>query len=192
MNDAAPEPIPYATPMLYSGPQGVWRERDLLVIAKNSPIPPQCVKCNQPPAANWRWRKTLYWHTPGLYILVLFPGVLIYVIVAMIVRKSARVEIGLCDLHLGRRRRDIAIAWLLVLVAFVLLFVAVSTGSDRAYSRGPIPLIAGIGGFVLIIGSLIWAIVRTRPVVPKKIDDNFAWLSGAGADYLNTLPPTGR
>jgi hypothetical protein len=110
----------------------------------------------------------------------------------LVTRKSTRVEAGLCEEHIGRRRRDIAIAWLIALTAVASFAFAIFAGSDPRLGRTSIAPITAISGFVLLIVSVIWGAVRTRPLVAKKMTDNYAWLAGAGADYLNTLPAFGQ
>ena len=58
------------------------------------------------PAEGYTKKFNLSWHHPALYLIVL-AGVLIYVIVALIVRKTARVNIPLCPAHRAKRRNII-------------------------------------------------------------------------------------
>jgi hypothetical protein len=103
---------------------------------------------------------------------------LIYLIVALIVRKAATVEIGLCHEHLAKRRRDIWITIGLLIGGLIGLALAIGS-SDGTYL-----LIA----FPLLIASLIYGIVAVRVVAPAKIDHQFVWLTGVNKDYLDELP----
>src|SRR5436309_2493776 len=73
----------------------IWRSGPLLVMSQGARLPDRCVKCNAP-ANGQRLTRKLYWHSPYLYLLILL-NLLIYALVAIFVRKKARVEIGLCD-----------------------------------------------------------------------------------------------
>src|SRR5260370_36502587 len=69
-------------------------------------LPPLCVKCGAP-ANDKPVVKSFYWHNPAIYLVIL-AGVLIYLIVAVIVRKGIEVSVPLCALH--SKRRSIAVA----------------------------------------------------------------------------------
>ena len=107
------QPNPYAAPRaetdlapsLAGSGAALRREGNLLVVPTvGASFPPRCVICNQP--AQRRLRRKLFWHPPGYYALICI-GALIYVIAAMIVRKSAEFEVGICEEHSARRRNAI-------------------------------------------------------------------------------------
>jgi hypothetical protein len=155
--------------------QGVWRSGSKLVMSLGADLPPRCVKCNVP--THLRLKRRLTWHHPVLYIL-LFVAVLIYLIVAMILRKAATVNLGVCDEHLQKRRRDLGITWGLVLLG-LLGFVAAIWFYDGNYFL--------IGALSFVVG-LIYGLVAVRLVTPAKIDERFVWLRGVNKEYLNELP----
>ena len=155
---------------------GVWRDGSKLVMSRDAELPPRCVKCNVP--THFRLKRRLSWHHPLLYIL-LFVALLIYLIVAMVVRKNATVEIGLCDEHLKKRRRDLRIAIGLLVAGLAGLALAIG------FSDGTYLLL----GFLGLIAALIYGIVAVRIVAPSKIDDQFVWLTGVNKTYLSELPP---
>lgn len=103
---------------------------------------------------------------------------MIYLIVALVVRKSATVEIGLCDEHLAKRRRDL---WIMIgLLIAGLLGLALAIGySDPTYL---------LLGFLGLIAAIIYGVVAVRIVTPAKIDDRFVWLKGVNKYYLDELP----
>lgn len=154
----------------------LWRSGNLLVLRKDAFLPDRCVKCNQP-ANGFKLPRKLSWHTPWLYLLIL-PSLLIYIIVALIVSKKARLEIGLCQEHRQRRRRDLAIAWLI----FVLSLVAF--GAAAALSNGWLAL----AGVSLLLVAIVYGAVRVPPVQAKRIDNQFLWLKGVSPAFLATLP----
>jgi hypothetical protein len=155
----------------------IWRDGKFLVAARDTVLPDRCVKCNRP-ARGLRMTKKLYWHPPAYYLLVC-AGLLLYAIVALIVRKTATLHLGICEEHRNKRRRSIAIAWSLVALAVVLFVVSASTNEGT---------FAGIS-VLLILGAIIFGIVTTQLVAPVKIDhQGVVWLKGVPPAYLEGLP----
>ena len=155
----------------------IWRDGKFLVAARDTVLPDRCVKCNRP-ARGIRMTKKLYWHPPAYYLLVC-AGLLLYAIVALIVRKTATLHLGICEEHKNKRRRSIAIAWSLVGVAIVLFVVAAST-NEGAFAGFAV---------LLILGAIIFGIVTTQLVAPVKIDhQGVVWLKGIPPAYLEGLP----
>jgi hypothetical protein len=154
---------------------GVWRSGAKLVMSRDAELPPRCVKCNVP--THLRLKRKLSWHHPALYLIILV-ALLIYFIVAMVLRKSATVEIGLCDEHQAKRRRDV---WITVALAMVGLlgFVFAIGFEDGMY------LLMAFGA---LIAAMIYGIAVARVVAPAKIDDRFVWLTGVNKQYLDELP----
>jgi len=155
---------------------GVWRDKSKLVMSKGAELPDRCVKCNAP-SQEPKLKKKLSWHHPAIYLLI-FVALLIYFIVAMIVRKTATVELGLCDEHRSKHRRNILTTWALILLGvggFVLAVIV----EDTTF------LLVGI---LLIFAGIIYGVVTIRIVWPAMIDDKFAWVKGVNKDYLDELP----
>jgi len=153
-----------------------WRSGNLLVVAREAVLPDRCVKCNAP-AQGQKLRRKLSWHTPWIYALIIL-GLLFYIIAAVITSKRARIDIGLCREHFAARKRDVLIGWLSFALS-IALFVA------AAYFESGWIALAGAGVF---FGGIIYAVVRTPIVSPKRIDDHYAWLKGASPAYIAELP----
>jgi len=64
--------------------------------------PAVCIKCGRP-ADGERLKKTSSWHPRWVYILILI-ALLIYIIVALVLRKSTTLHIPLCLTHRTRYR----------------------------------------------------------------------------------------
>src|SRR5438445_9109093 len=102
---------PYASPReagynpgqaVFNAPfAGLWAQGDLLVMHKLAPLPDICLKSNLP--STRRLKRSLSWHHPGYYFFILL-HILIYIIVALIVRKSATIYVPLTDEWFIRRR----------------------------------------------------------------------------------------
>jgi hypothetical protein len=155
---------------------GIWREKSTLVMSKGATLPPYCIRCNEPTHGKVLKRK-LSWHHPAIYLIILV-ALLIYFVVAMVLRKNATVEIGLCEKHLALRRRNIWITWLLCLFG-VLGFMMAVVAEESAYM---------LLSLAFFLGAIIWGVVAVRVVSPAKIDDKFVWLKGVNEDYLNRFP----
>ena len=155
--------------------EGVWREGDQLAMHKSGVLPDCCVRCAAPTNGR-RLRQTLHWHHPAVYIAVFSP--LIYIILALALRKSAVVDVGLCERH-AALRRTAALAGAGFGGGGLLAFIA-SIALDE-----PILALAGLASMLV---AIVWAAVGRRTVIPAKIDDHHVWLRGLPQGYLATLP----
>ena len=161
---------------------GLWRSGKYLVMHRDCQLPDRCVKCNKP-ATGYRLKRNLTWHTPWLYLLFIAAW-LIYLIVAAIVSKKARIQIGLCEEHRGIRQRDIIITWILVLSGIFSLGAATVMNPTWVY---------GLSGLGLLLVALIYGIWRVPMVQPKRIDEQHVWLHGVSEEFMAELPEfTGR
>lgn len=153
----------------------IWRKDSVLVMSRQALLPDRCIKCNEP--AERKLKRKLSWHHPAIYLLI-FVGALVYVVLAMIMRKSATIEVGLCENHSAIRTRDIMIAWTLGLLSIASILLAARL-EDLTFVA-----IAG----VLIIACAIYGVVRVKVVTPTRIDENFIWLKGCNPRYLTAFP----
>ncbi len=157
----------------------IWRDADQLVALPGAELPPRCVKCNEAAVAPTRERK-LYWHHPTLYLLILL-NMLIYIVVALIVRKKAIVAPGLCSEHKKRRRIALTGVWAGFLGGLALLVMSMS---DSVANGGILVLVATLLWIATAIGGVLFA----RIVYPKRIDKSYVRLKGCGAPFLDSLP----
>jgi hypothetical protein len=177
---------PYQSPQAVLAPEivpgaDVWQDGNLLVLRRGSVLPDRCIKCNAP-AEGYRLRRNLSWHNPALFLTIL-AGLLIYVIIALIVRQTMQVEIGLCPVHRSKRLRAIAIGWILALAGIATMILGGTTGGRQSGGY----MLIGLG--ILLIG-LFYGLIGSSTVSPKKIDPYFGWLKGACREYLAELPPS--
>ena len=158
---------------------GAWRDDKTLVITHQATLPDRCAVCNAP-AEGTTVKKTLFWHTPMLLpLLVLFPiGIIIYGVLAALFKKTMPVSMPLCTKH-QRRRTIIGITGLLMLPAFP-IFAAVGLSISEPMLIPPGILLSLAGIVVLIIGrNELW---------PTRITETYAYIRGANAEWLDTLP----
>ena len=156
----------------------VWRDGDQLVTLPGAALPGRCVKCNEAAAEPTKDRK-VYWHHPALYLLILL-NMLIYIVVALAVRKKAIVAPGLCSEHKKRRQTALILVWTGFLAGLALVLVMMSGSGDA----GTLMLIAMLLWIATAIGGVIFA----RIVYPKRIDKSHVRLKGCGAAFLDSLP----
>ncbi|HUQ05289.1 MAG TPA: hypothetical protein VM261_22450 [Kofleriaceae bacterium] len=173
---ALPAPATLASSGAWGPLQPPWaacrRDGELLVCPRECMLPPHCVKCGAP--ASERHTAKLYWHPPGWYALLLL-SLWGYLIAALLVRKKAVLEVGLCDRHARRRRRGRMTGWMIVLGGVAVMF----TGD-------PIVILAGI---VAVLTGLLVASAMGRLAVARRIDDCYVWVRGVHASILRALPP---
>ena len=158
--------------------ESVWRDGQSLVMASGAELPCRCARCNSP-VTRPPIKRTLYWHQQWIYLLIVL-SLLIYVIVALIVRKKAVARIPLCDQHRQKRWMIIAASWLMALVG-----IGTFAAGVGAQTGGGAALLAGL---VLFITGIVLGIWKGRLVVAKKIDSGKVWISGFCRQYLDGLP----
>lgn len=163
-----------AAPPVATG--GLYRQKKLLVTRSETSMPDRCVKCNAP-ANGFRLKRQLFWHHPGLYLLILI-SLLIYIIAALIVRKKAVLHIGLCEAHRTQRRWIIAGSWVAGLGGLGLLLAGIGWESWLAVLMGLIVMFAG-----LVVGAVLGPVVAA-----SRIDKDVVKVRGVGPQFLAELP----
>jgi hypothetical protein len=172
--------------LLESG-EAAWRDGKTLIVRKGAELPDRCVKCNAP-AHGYRLRRSLSWHSSVWYLVVLI-NILLYVIVALIVRRTGKVAAGLCPRHRARRAWAIALGWLTALAGFGSCIAGALLWDVRQNSVASpsAPILLGVG-LILFVGGMIGGIVGSRVLVPNRIDKNLIWLTKLSPQYLATFP----
>jgi len=182
---AAPmQVLPYLGPMATAS-YGVWRQGNQIVASKGATLPTACVKCNCTEELK-SIRRNYSWHHPA-WVLLIFVGVLIYIIVALVLRQSGVVTFSLCHRHRKRRAIALLLMWLGVLVSYGAMFV----GCSLTQRREDLQVLIVISWFILLVAALIAGQIFARILTPKKIDDRFLYLGGACPEFLNSLPDAG-
>ena len=157
----------------------IWRDGDHLKMKIHSVLPNRCVKCNRP--AQTREHVVLFWHPSWLYLLVL-PCFLIYFLVALPVRKTAEIDIGLTSAWARKRRLAFLLASIICLAGMGVLIAGIVRNKGETE---PITIVTGIG---LIAGGLSYGRRKASLVTAWRITNEFVWLEGVCRDYLNELP----
>ncbi|RSZ59361.1 hypothetical protein HF313_02955 [Massilia atriviolacea] len=173
-------PVP---PNVYAAPKSsfqeaplahCWREGDMLVAPAQSRLPLRCVKCNAP--ATLDRPRAFYWNHPGWYLLLL---VVVYVAIALFVRKKAIVSIGLCGRHRRRRR---LLSWG-GYGLFALGLYALMSAID------PVRPFLGWVGCLLMLAGILCASIGARLLRVVRITDHEIRFKGCGPAFLDSLPP---
>lgn len=149
-----------------------------MVVPRGAALPPNCVKCGRDAAVPWQ--KKFYWHEPWLYILILFPGLLIYAIVALFIRKKMELNVPLCDAHHSDRKRYNLLG-AVMLIGFIP--VAIMLATVLKMDAG-IAWLVGLGMF--IAGVVFFS--KATFLKPTKIDEQGGTFQGADEAFLKLLP----
>ena len=172
----APKAPLYVAPTRLELDGDCWREGSVLVVRAECKLPQRCIKCNAPALQPIKHRR-YYWHSPAWYLLILF-NLLIYLLVAVLVRKHVRVSAGLCARHLQRRRIGLGLALLSAPLGIALMFV----GVDQ--QRGWVIL----AGAVSLLTLLLVGVGMARILAPSHIGPVYTRFKGCGPEFLATLP----
>jgi len=175
---------PLTTPSVYEAQivedLGLWRKGNLLVMRKNSPLPARCVKSNAP--TDRRLKRNMYWHHPAIYLSILI-SILIYVILALILRKSATIYIGLSDEWFAKRHRAMLVGWLLFLASIAMIIA----GIGMLDQSDAFPWLIAASPLLFLFGA-IYGLLGARMVTPVRISDEYVWLKGIHPSFLADLP----
>jgi hypothetical protein len=181
----AAESNPYAAPRAdvnagaggpYATPNAFWRSGPILMTRHGAVLPGRCVKCNAEAQESLK-KQRFYWHHQAWFALVL-ANAIIYVVVAMIVRRHADVTYCLCAPHKQQRKRGVFLGVGGILFSLVLIFVGI------ANNQAALTLIAVLGFLV----SIVIAIVKGRTLLPVRIDKAGAQFKGCCEAFLSSLP----
>lgn len=150
------------------------REGKYAFVPKGRDLPPRCIICNAEAATPIK-QKTMYWHSPWLYFLILL-NILIYAFIAIFVRKKTKVSPGYCKAHRSARRKKIY-----SFLGGSLLFVC--GGMFLVANQEPAGALAFVVAFLLLIPAIIIS-NRFRPV---SIDNSGAKFAGCQEPFLDSL-----
>ncbi|MGO1003197.1 hypothetical protein [Lysobacter sp. CA196] len=159
---------------------GPWRDGKDLVAQRNSELPARCVKCNAD-AKTPKLFQRYYWHHRGWHLLILF-NLVIYVIVRVAIRKSARLNVGVCADHARQR--------LVAMWAVALLLVA-SVATLLVAMNERLGAVAYLSSLALLIAATAVGLLKARLLYPKRIGERYARFAGCGDEFLATLPSFG-
>jgi len=167
-----------AAPAALAGARRVGAQ--FVVPRAGAPLPPNCVKCGRPTQETVN--KTYWWHNPLIYLVVLISPV-IYVIVALIVRKSCKLSVPVCEEHRSSYKTKRWVGGILMLISIPLwiAIAAIGNGSDDAMGIGVLVFF-----LAFFVGLIVFAVASI--VKPSNMDEQTATFKGAGESFLQLLP----
>ncbi len=182
---SAGEINPYAAPSTFvplqvSPAEGLWHQGRFLLVRKGTPLPDRCVKCNAP-ADGQRLKRVFSWHHPAVFALAL-AALVVYVVVALVVRQSITLQVGVCHEHLARRRFGIVVGWCGFLGGCAMIALSWMPESRELFQ---LLLYAGLA---LLVSGPLFGLWRSQIVWARKVDKDFAWVGGVCHEYLAQLP----
>jgi hypothetical protein len=153
------------------------------VVPRDAILPSLCIKCGNAPTEPWL-KKSYSWHNPLVYLLLISP--VVYLIVALIVRKKIKLAVPLCSAHRSIRKKRLWLSIILLLGCIPLpVAMAAYIGTDAANT---LALWLGLGMFVA--GVIFYAYVS--PIRPTHIWASSAEFTGACPEFLASLSPSPR
>jgi len=156
----------------------VFRRGKLLVVPRDTTLPSWCVLCDKR-AADATKKTEFSWHNPWIYVLLLSP--LIYVVVALIVRKTMKFQVPLCSEHRRRRSR---LSWAGGLCFLAAVPVAVALGYALGEEWMAVPILTGLG---MALGGLIVVARGSATIAATHIDQHRGLFRGASEAFLKRL-----
>lgn len=181
---ASPQPTdPYAPPqadleLSADSARLIRRLGKHIVVPRDVPLPQRCVKCNGE-GDGIRITPRLYYYHWSVMLAVVVLLLLVWplaLVVALVGRRSARVDLSLCKRHQRRRRimAGVAVAFLtLSLVAPWIGFMTPAIDHDLTIGAGIVAFVTG----------LVITAVRGQPLRIARIRDNTLHLSGTGEAF---------
>ena len=160
----------------------IWRDGKLLVMRKGAELPYRCIKTNGP-ADVWQ-KRTLIWSPWWVVVLILF-NQLIGLLAYLLVRKRAKIRIGLCEARRAARVKAIWAAWLLPFLGVGLMGAGVVAVNNDPNT----PLVfLMLVGLLMLLAGLIITLTLPGGVKAQRISETHIWIKGVHPDYLASFP----
>jgi len=151
--------------------------------AERGLLPPVCALTGQP--TDDVKTKIFRWQPGWISVLIVF-GLLPYLVVALILRKTMTVQLPLVRAKHGHWLWREAVSWVAVLIALGVFF----TGSGMSLSRdheqlsGPL-MLTGLGLFVVFL--VVYLLLMRLGLHPTQITDRDITLAGVHQNFVDAL-----
>lgn len=142
-----------------------WIDDDCLIVRKNGMLPPDICIHSGEPTDGFTMTKHFQWMPAWIYALLLISPI-IYLIVALIIKKSGVLTYGVGPKFAFRRKIGLSIGWVGSLSMLALIILGV------LYESSNLVLIS----VVLLIISIIVGAVLVQPFKIKKIDELYVYI----------------
>ena len=171
---------PYAPPkseLIETGRDEITRRGRYVVLRPDIEWPSRCFKCNR--ETDNRKDVRLTYLNPWIIATILI-NVLITLVLALIFRKRFKVSLPLCKDHAQKRRNFVVFQW--ASLAFTIVTAALWLLTDSL----PLGYVALFTFVVVVLSALFGRIAHAAKFKQGKI-----WLTGAGREFLDSLPEHG-
>lgn len=184
MSDLFNPYAPPATELRSETGDHCWRDGKIVVLRAGHDFPARCICCNTP-AAPPRKARTLSWHSPWLFLLILL-NIIVYLVVALLVRRRVRLHPVLCAAHAAARRRGLWTGGGILLLGLMVLFSGAANAAAGLSGLRDALLLAG----TLLMLAAVWVASRVpASLSAARIDKQVIRVRGAGEPFLASLPP---
>jgi len=157
-----------------------WRDGPLVVVTHESVLPPFCVKTGEP-AAGMEWLQVRWYPAWAVFSFVLGP----LAFVALLFIPARKLELGI-PISAAMLRTRMRRQWL-ARVGLVINFLAIGGLVAATILKSESLFSVSAATFPT---SLVVSMLLHRPLLRvKRINARFAWLAGAGENFLAILPP---
>ena len=150
-------------------------------------LPPVCALTGEP--TDHTVNKTFYW-MPSWVIVFIFAGLLPYLIVALILRKSMAVRLPLSYEKRGHWfwRQTVLIVGALLGLGLIFTGIAVGASKERNESLETVGGILFVAGALTFFATLIVALILQRGTIrPVRIEGDEIHLVGVHRDFVDAL-----
>lgn len=158
---------------------------DLVVPLEVNELPDVCVQCGGTTDGK-PITKVFYWHHPGWYLTILL-GVLVYVLIALGVRRKHRLTLSMCREH--RRTRLVRmlagyVGFPLLLVGFCFASITLGQGVEGDDAANAVPVVMLICALLGVTGFVI-AMRADQVLRPSRMDREEARYRGASPTLVD-------
>lgn len=179
-------PQPYAPPYGAQNPVGIWARGDMMIFHKQAVFPDICLKSGKP-AGGSRFKQNLSWFPPWI-VVTLFVAWIIFLILALIMTKKAKIDVGVLPEFKQRRRLHMGIGLSAMFVAIFCGIGGIAWAINTDPDVHPAAIVLMIGGLLGFLASLIYLNIAPRLFKVKKITDFYVYLQGIHPDVIKQLP----
>jgi hypothetical protein len=157
-------------------------------------LPMICMRCGEPASA--LKTKKMYWYPRWLLVLVLLglPGIIILVILALMLRKNARLQAPFCEQHQGHWTLRTVIIWVTTILVVVfsigsfIVFIALEEARPRQQAPEIIGPMLCVGTMILFVAwMIVIGIMQNTAIRPDEITNTHILLNGVSDAFVEAV-----
>lgn len=157
----------------------IYSDKNMLVMHRDAVLPDVCLKTNTRAEVTKTFKFS--WH-PWYYFMLCLGSPLLYVIVALIVRYTAKVELKFSRAYRNSLWMKMLITWAITIPTLVFGSQIVMSTLDPDSAALALVLLWVVGLIALILSAV------DRSILPARISKHYVWLKGVSPKYLAALP----